>query len=264
MRVRRLCRSCTRKLGNRERHSAENAAGIIVGGRNALLIGNNVLGSRDYKLTCANNSHDGENTDGYCQKSSVVIVVVTEIAVHSVDDYFGNVVSTATAAVAAIVDALKHVYAENYGLCYLDNGCGQVVFLAARLNACAEIRDVSTAAEGAYIAIAAVKNDLLIKHGDALELLSATVSDASLKDELDVETNIDGVKASVKLNGIEADVSFCNAGAFNSDCGSMLDYFFSEICEKYSCVFKAITVSARVKYSVSLYTNSFRAFTGAA
>ena len=186
------------------------------------------------------------------------------MTVHSVYHYLGNIVSAATAAVAALVDALKHVNSENDWLCYLDNGGGQIVFLAAGLNAGAEIRDVSAAAEGAYVAIATVKNDLLIKYGDALKFLSATVSDARLKYELNVETDVDGVKASVELYGIKANVSFCDAGAFNSDASGVLDYFPAEICQKYSCVFKAITVSARVKYSVSLYTNSFRAFSGAA
>ena len=44
----------------------------------------------------------------------------------------------------------------------------------------------------------------------------------------------------------------------------VLNDFFSAICKEYFRVFKAVAVSARVKYSVGFYTNSFLAYAGAA
>ena len=61
--------------------------------------------------------------------------------------------------------------------------------------------------------------------------------------------------------------SLARGGNYNVALASrcdMLDYLLAEIGQENLDVFKAITVSARVKYSVGLYTNSFRAFSGAA
>ena len=108
------------------------------------------------------------------------------------------------------------------------------------------------------------KNNFLFKHRNALKFLRTSVTDASLKNELDVKSDVYRIESSVELYGIKADVRLSNARAFNSYSSGVIDYLLAEIRQENSDVFEAIAVSARVKYSVGLYTNSFLADAGAA
>jgi hypothetical protein len=147
---------------------------------------------------------------------------------------------------------------------YINNCCGKVVFLAARRYVSAEISHVAACAEGAYVAISAIKYNLLVEYCYTLKLLRATVSDASLKGKLHEVTDINGVKSSVELYGIKSNARFRDTSTLDSYRTGVVNYFFAKVSEKDFGIFKAITVSARVKYSVSFYTNSFQAFAGAA
>ena len=146
----------------------------------------------------------------------------------------------------------------------INHGCRNVLFLTAGLDVRAEIRKISAGAEDACIAFAAVQNHLLVENGDSFKFLSATVSDARLENQFDEEADIYGIKASVELYGIEADLCLRDAGVLYANRAGVFYDLLAEIGEKHLYVFKAVTVSARVKYSVGLYTNSFQAFAGAA
>ena len=171
---------------------------------------------------------------------------------------------SATAAATTIIDAFKNVHTEHDRLCYLNYCCGYVVFLAAGLNSRAEIRKISAATEGAYVAVTAIKDNLFVEDGNSVKFLRTTVSYASLEYQFNVETNINGVKASVELNGIKAYMGLRDASALNSDSTGVINDLLTEVGQKNPCIFKTIAVSARVKYPVSLYTNSFLAYAGAA
>lgn len=170
----------------------------------------------------------------------------------------------AATAATVVLCALEDIYSEHDGIDNLDHCRGYVLFLAAKLYLRAEIREVTARTEEACVAFASVKDHSLIQYGNSFEFLRSAVADAGLEGQLYVKADIYRVKASVELYGIKADVCLCYAGILYSYCGCVIDYFFSEICKEYLSVFKAVAVSARVKYSVGFYTNSFLAYAGAA
>jgi hypothetical protein len=241
----------------------EETAGIVLRRRNALLVGNHVFVGGNDKLSGSNDSYDRKDPKRNGEEALVIVLFVAKISVHRVSNRFGNIAG-ATAATAAVVCGFQNVYVKHNGVNGFNNRGGNALFLTARFDMRAEIGEITSGAENAGVAFAAIENDLLIKDCNALEFLCASVSDASLKYEFDVEADIYGIKASVKLNGIEADLCLSDAGALYSDCACMLNDLLSEVREKNLHVFKAVAVSARVKYSVGLYTNSFQAFAGAA
>ena len=93
------------KLSNRERHTAEEAAGIILLVDIAFLIGHTVIGSADEILCGALDANDRENTDG--GKKAEPILIVVERAGDGRCDPIGNVVAAA-AATAAVTAGLSH------------------------------------------------------------------------------------------------------------------------------------------------------------
>ena len=98
---------------DRECHRIEYAAGIVVGGRDALLIGTHIFGRGYHKLTRADYSDDREYSHRNSQESSsVIIVVIAEAAVKTRYHGLGNVASAAATA-AMVVSALKHVHTED-------------------------------------------------------------------------------------------------------------------------------------------------------
>ena len=252
----------TREFGDWERHGVEHAAGVIVGGRDAFLVGYYVFGCRNQKLSRTDDANNREYSERYCQISSVVIID-NETTVHCGCDRFGNVVRTATAA-TVVLGALEDIYSKYNGVDDLNYCCGDVLFFTAELNLRAEIGEVSAGAEYAYVAFSSIKNDSLIQYGNSLKFLRSSVADASLECQLYIKADGYCVKASVELYGIKADVRLCYAYALYPYCGCMIDYFFPEVGKEYFGVFKAVAVSARVKYPVGFYTNSFLAYAGAA
>lgn len=105
---------------DRESHCAENTAGIFASGRDAFLVGNDVLTCGDEKLSGTNYPYDREDTYRHGKISSVVIVII-QIAVHISRDGFGNIMST-TAAATAILGIFKNTDTEDDWLNHLYNG----------------------------------------------------------------------------------------------------------------------------------------------
>jgi hypothetical protein len=163
-----------------------------------------------------------------------------------------------------VIIGLEYIDAEHDGFYDLYNGRRYVLFLAARLDMGAEVGKITITAENAYIAFAAVEYNLLVEHRKSVKFLRASVADAGFKYKLDVKTDVYCVESAVELYGIKAYLCLSDTSAFHSHRACVFNYFLSAIGQKDLYVFEAVTVSARVKYPVGFYTNSFLAYAGAA
>ena len=59
----------------------ENAARIVVCGRQTFLVGNDIFTCADHKLSGANDSDDGEDSKRNCEITLVVVIIINQAAV---------------------------------------------------------------------------------------------------------------------------------------------------------------------------------------
>ena len=126
------------------------------------------------------------------------------------------------------------------------DGGGLVLCAAIRLGTGAKALAHSVALEYADIAFSAVQDHSLFQHGNALKLLGTPVGNARLKGDLYIKTHGNGMKSTVELDGVNADISpndFCTSC---SDRSRALQNVVAEIRKVNTHVFKAITVSAGI------------------
>ena len=128
----------------------------------------------------------------------------------------GNV--TATAATAALGGRFEDLGTKYDGIDDLHNGDRCVGGSTAELGSAAEIV-IGRAFENADIALTTKENNLLFQYRDALKFLNTSRTDTSLKAELDIEFDVDGVETAVEGNGGDVDLCPSNAGTFDTDIG---------------------------------------------
>ena len=200
----------------RERHGIEYAAGagILVG--MALLIGNSILRSADQILSGADNANHREETDGN-HKRSLAVMSVYQHAIDVRGNGVGEIVYATAAMAAAIGLQLDHLCAENNGVYHLNNGGRNVLDATARLGNRAKVIVVGVASEHADVTVTAVKNNVLLYHGNAVKFLRATCTNTSLKGQLDIKSNRYGIKAAIKANRIDTNKRPRDAGILNAN-----------------------------------------------
>ena len=113
------------------------------------------------------------------------------------------------------------------------------------------------ALEYADTALAAVKDHPLFQYGNALQILGASAAYAGFKFDLHVKPNGNGVKAAIKLNGINADIAPNDVCALCPNCSYMLQQLVAVAREIDPHVFKAVAVSAGVQYFLCFNTHRF-------
>ena len=121
----------------------------------------------------------------------------------------------------------------------------------------AEIGCVRGALENVDVALAAVQNHALFQHSHTVKFLASATSHASLKLDLDVKANVDGVEAAVELHGIDMDRRPADRGALDADATGALQNLVAEIGQKYPHVLKAVTVAAGIQNAVGLDADHF-------
>ena len=243
------------KLTYRERHMPEHRAGIVLAGLHALLVGHAVFGGMDQILRGTHDSYDREDAERHREISAVRIV---ERAVDTGGNALGNIAAAATQAAAGVV-RLTYATVQDHGIDDLDDRDRQILGRAAGLGDRAIIRRVGIALEDADVALTAIQNHLLFKHGNALKFLTASAAQTRLELDLDVKADRDRIKDSVKANGINTDIGPSNARILYANVCCTLQNFIPEIRKQYFNVFETIPISARIQNTIGFNTDHFRA-----
>lgn len=239
-----------------ERHMFEHFAGIVGGGRNTFLFGDGVFRAVDEILRGTFDADDGEEAER--DGEHLTVILVGNSAVQTVANDFGEIFRMEVAVVADLA-YVKDTGIENEGIHDLENGGGQIVAGSFRMVASAEIRVQNVAFEDIDITFAAVKNDLLFDHGDAVGLLGSAHTSADLYGDLDIHGNADLVKAAVEGHVVNVDVRAEDLRAFGADRRSALQQFVSDIGKVYRDVFKAVFITAAVENAIGIDINGIAA-----
>ena len=242
------------ELSRRERHTTEYATRIVLFNGNAFLFGDAVLGCLNEILCGAHDANYREDAERYSEitlpTSSLSATDTTERkgGFKAREHRLGKVTLAAATAAVALTDAFYDACSEKNGRDNL-NDCRRLVLFVAFVGITTTeiVACYAVALENADVALAAIKDDAFFKHGNALDLLRASCTDASFKYKLYVKTNVDRVKSAVKANGLDIDTrpnDFCTLGA-NGAC--MLQNLVAKFRKIYACIFKAIAVAAGIE-----------------
>lgn len=244
------------KLADGECHGTEKFAWV---GRvifDTFFVGDDKFGGLDEILSRTNEAYQRENTQGYNKDTLPISIAVANRGGEASGYTCGDVSCTATTANRFGDVRFKHFDPQHDRLYDFYHGCGNDVFFVARLRLGTKSRAVAAAAENADIALTAPKHDLLFKHSDAVKFLALAGANATLEDDFDVKTDGDGVKTTVELDGVDADIRPSDRGIFGSDLGGMVDDILTYVGEEYFDIFKAISVTARVEHTMCFDADS--------
>ena len=200
-----------------ERHMFEHFAGIVGGGRNAFLFGDGIFRAVNEILRGALNANDGEEAER--DGEYLAVVLVRDPAVQTIADDLGEIFR-AEMAVMADLAYVKNAGIENERIHDLKNGSGKIVSGTFRMVATAEIRMGGIALEYIDVTFAAVENDLFLHYGNAVGLLRSAHTSADFHGDLDIQSNADLIKASVKGDVVDVDIGAEDLRAFGADRGS--------------------------------------------
>ena len=181
--------------------------------------------------------------------------VVAERGGETTGDGRGDVAGAATTANRLGAGRLQNPHAEDDGVNSLHHGGGYAPLLVAGLRLGAEGGSVRAGTENAHRAVAAKEDDLLFQHCDPVKLPRLTCTQTGLEDELDVEADVDGVKASVEADGVDADVGPGDAGILDANLGGALNDVPTEVGQKDPYVLKAVAVAAGIQNAVGFNTD---------
>ena len=250
--VRRFAIRCARASESRYRESdsPEQITGIIVTGAGTFLIRYAVIGSLNEKLSRSDYSYHREDAEGDVYGRSCV--GGRELTVENAVDSVGKLVALATTSTTT--NALLNLSTENNRLYSLDDRSGIVVTDGI------EIADVAIVVVGTggirgNVSFSTVENYILFQSGDALEGLTSANSEASLKLEEDVISDVDLIKSVIERNLIYTDVSPENLCALGLNVGRSGENFLSEGSKIYTCILVAISVTATIENPFSVYAH---------
>ena len=202
---------------NGERHMLEHFAGIVGGRGNTFLFGDGVFRAVYEILRGALNAHDGEEAEG--DGKHLAVVFVRNSAVQTVADDLGEILRAEVAMMMNLA-YVQNAGIENEGIHDLENGGWEIVSGAFRMGTAAEIRMGGIALEDIDVAFSAVENDLFLHYGNAVGLLRSAETSADLYGDLDIQSNADLIKASVKGDVVDVDIGTEDLRAFGADRGS--------------------------------------------
>lgn len=237
------------EFGNRERHLAENTAGVVFAGLEAFLVGNGIFGCVYYELRGSDKSYYREYAERNGKNS--LTRRLTKLRREARGNGCGNIRIAASAEAYARF-FIGHLYTENNGVNDLGNSNGTVTLTASGLGKGAEARITGGASEYADGALSAVKYNVFVNNSHSVEFLRSAFSDTSLKNESYIVANGNRIEASVELNGVNSDrcpYNFCIAGA---DGSCARDNIVTEPRQIDADVFEAIAVAAGIENTVRL------------
>ena len=250
------------EFGDGEGHGAEKVAGIVGRGRNTFLVGNDELGGVHQVLRGTHQPYQGENAQRNHQSATGAVslaISVTGIRIQgggqAAYNGRGNIAGAAAATNGLRANGLQNANPENNRIYGFHNCGGDTALLVAGLGFGTEGGAIGTGTEDAHRAVASEQHNLLFQHGNAVEFPGLPGAEASFKNELDVEANVDGVEATIELDGINANVSPGDAGVLDTDLSRVLNDFLAEIGQEYAHVFKTVAVATGIQNAVGLYAD---------
>ena len=248
------------ELGGGKGHMAEELARVAFFCRHAFLIGHGIFRGVDEILRRTNDANDRKDADGY-RKIAATLAGIAQRSLNARGDMRGNI--TATTATAALGGSFKDLGTKYDGIHHLHNRNWCVRHAATELRCTAKVV-VGRALEHADIALTAKENDLLFQYCDAFEFLNAPGADTSLEAELDIEFDVDGIKAAIEGDGIDVDLRPGDAGALDTNVGCVLHNVIAKIGQKHTDMLKAIPIPTRVENTIGFDTDHVSAGRGSA
>ena len=240
------------ELRGRKRHIFEYSAGVILLGRDTLLVGNAILCCADKILCGTNDANDREYTE---RDGKISSLSVDKSAVDLGRDRLGNVV-TATTATAAAVVRLANLGGKNDGINHLYDRRGNVLRGAYGLGDSTVVREIGAALEHTYVALSTKKNNALLEYCNTLKFLTSAAAQTRLEGYLDVELDGDRIKSAIEFYRINTDIGPGNAGILRANVGCMLDDIVAEVGKQNLYVLKAVAVAAGIEYAICF--NAYR------
>ena len=245
-----------------ECHCIEKTAGIVLAGSYAFLIGNAIFGSTYKILSGADYPYHREDSEAYKQES--LAIFIAKASVKSRSNELGNVSATTARAAGRTAYLLIHSCGKHNGVNNLHNCLGHVLCATRGLGKATEVICAGRASEYADIAFAAVKDDLLFNNRNTLKFLRSSGAHTSLKDKLDVESDVHSIKSAIETHGIDIDMCQRYSRFFCANVARSVDDIVSHIGKINTNILKAIPVAAGIENSVCLYANGVLAVRSAA
>ena len=184
---------------NREAHTVENIAGTgcTVTESAAVLIGNTVIRSLNHNAGRSLHSHNGEYSE--CDIKILCAGIIGKLAVNTVYNVFGKLVTTA-AATSVIIIFFHNLHIKHHGSCRFKHNSGSVNSRFGIVCTFTEAACINIGCEHTYTAFAAVKHEVFVIYCDTTEFDSSAAGDTCFKCNSEIITDTYRIISSVKSN----------------------------------------------------------------
>jgi hypothetical protein len=249
-----LCGGWT-KLRNREIHTAEHAAGIIILIADTFLLRNTIFYAVDEVLCRTLQTDNGEQTQRNQQ-------LVPFIAIHQVrPDGAANMLRNFfhTAATAASAPGLHDLGIQHQRIHRFQNSDRQVggsgAFSAAGHRA--EGGAGSVALEHTDVPLTAKQHHFLFHRTNTAEFLDISGCYACLTADLAVDTDTDLIESPIERNCIDIHIRPQHVGAFDTDRAGVIDNLLTVLRQIHTDILVAIFVTTGIQNTVCIDTHHF-------
>ena len=240
-----------------ELHLTERRAGVYLSAV-TFFFGNAALGGTDKILTLAFKTNDREEAERYEKLSVSCGVTFREVSAKATGDTFGKLVGVAEATTALIL-ASYYAKVESNWVCNLAYRKGEISALAFSEGSGYTAGFSVTRTENTDVSFATVENYLLVTYGKTLKFGYLARTHTRLKRQLDVKTNVHGIKSAIEFYRLYAERGADYLGVFYANIARFLYYLLTAFVKEYLNVLKAVLILAAVKNSC--YVKDYRFLT---
>ena len=230
-----------------ELHFTECRTGIYISAV-TFLFGNATFGSTYEVLTGAFKTNDREKSERDEQFSVSCGVAFREVSAEATGDAVGKLVGVAEATTALLL-ASYNAEVERDGVCYLAYGKGKISALAFAKGSRSTAGFSVARTENADVSFTAVENYLLITYGKTLKFGYLTRAQTRFERQLDVKTNVYGIKSAIEFYRLYAERGADYLGVLYANIARFLYDLLTAFVKEYLNVLKAVLVSATIKDS---------------
>ncbi len=186
------------------------------------------------------------------------VFVKIKIVAQAAEYLFGDI-SARAASEEILTSAFTNAYVKDNRVNNLNNGGGKIACGLAKIRSVAETADTVVALEYIYITLTSVKDNGFFNNDETEETAWFAEANAGFKFKLYVKSDADFIKSTIEFNGVNSDVACNDRCTYNTDVGCAFNKLLSVRSKKNSNIFKAVTVTATVKYVTCIYNDRFAA-----